>query len=69
MGKTLIMKTPIKHGRTTSGNVKSFGLIKDEDKVISMKPRTSGLPYMVQNKTNPIKRLKRTYYSPNIKNS
>ena len=63
------MKTPLKHGRTTAGNVKSFGIIKEDDKVVHMRPRTSGLPYMVERITNPIKRLKRTYFSPHTKNS
>ena len=63
------MKTPLKHGRNTSNNVKGFGIIKGEDDVSQMKPRTSGLPYMVETPTTPIKRLKRTYFSSHTKNS
>ena len=63
------MKTPTKHGRRTANNVRSFGIIKEDDKNVLMRPRTAGLPYMLDRVSNPIKRLKRTYYSPNVKNS
>ena len=63
------MKTPIKHGRKTANNVKPISIIKEDDNIVSIKPRTAGLPYMVERATNPIKRLKRTYFSQHTKNS
>tara|TARA_R100001443_G_scaffold16590_1_gene26771 strand:+ start:1075 stop:1266 length:192 start_codon:yes stop_codon:yes gene_type:complete len=63
------MKTPIKHGRKTANNVRNFSIVKEDDKVVRMKPRTSGLPYMMERMASPIKRLKRTYFSSHTKNS
>lgn len=63
------MKGPFKHGRPTSNNVKSFGILREEGDVSQMQPRTSGLPYMIETPTKAIKRLKRTYFSPHVKNS